>query len=67
MWDLGVTAPPGMRGGPLGGDQRHIRSRTPIGIEAGPDGAIHPPTAEHDSQYPTLAVRAFDHSETEAG
>lgn len=56
-----------LRGGPLDGEQRHVDSRGPIGIEVGPDRAIYRPTAELDTEYPTLAVWVYDHAETEAG
>jgi len=56
-----------LRGGPLDGEQRHIDTRGAIGIEAGPNRAIYRPTAELDSEYPALAVWAYDHAETEAG
>lgn len=56
-----------LRGGPLDGEQRHIDSRGAIGIEVGPDRVTYRPTAELDSEYPTLAVWVYDHAETEAG
>jgi hypothetical protein len=56
-----------LRGGPLDGEQRHIDSRAAIGIEVGPDRVIYRPTAELDSEHPTLAVWVFDHAQTEAG
>jgi hypothetical protein len=56
-----------LRGGALDGEQRHIDSRATVGIEVGPDRVIYRPTAELDSEYPALAVWAYDHAETEAG
>ena len=53
-----------LRGGPLDGEQRHINSRVPIGIEAGDERFIYRPTAELDTEHPTLAVWVFDRTET---
>lgn len=53
-----------LRGGPLDGEQRHVASRAPIGIEVGEERAVYRPTAEHDSEFEMLAVWAFDRTET---
>jgi hypothetical protein len=53
-----------LRGGPLDGEQRYVRSRAPIGIEIGEQRAVYRPTHETDSEFETLAVWVYDHAET---
>ncbi|MBR7832465.1 hypothetical protein KDL01_04305 [Actinospica durhamensis] len=53
-----------LRGGPLDGEQRHVESRAPIGIEVDDHRAVYRPTAELDTEFPTLAVWVYDHAET---
>ena len=59
-----VTPNAVLRGGPLDGEQRHVESRAPIGVEIGEGRAVYRPTAELDAEFPALAVWAYDHTET---
>jgi hypothetical protein len=53
-----------LRGGPLDGEQRHVDSRAPIGIEVDEVRAVYRPTYRSDEEFETLAVWAFDRTET---
>jgi hypothetical protein len=53
-----------LRGGPLDGERRHVDSRAPIGIEVDEMRAVYRPTHEPDSEFDTLMVWVFDHTET---
>jgi hypothetical protein len=53
-----------LRGGPLDGEQLHLATRIPITIEVGDERAVYRPTAELDTEFPTLAVWVYDHAET---
>ncbi len=53
-----------LRGGPLDGEQLHLANRVPIRIEVGEDRCVYRPTAELDTEFPTLAIWAYDHAET---
>jgi hypothetical protein len=53
-----------LRGGPLDGEERHVDSRAPIGIEVNDQRAVYRPTNVIDDEFPTLTIWAFDRVET---
>lgn len=51
-----------LRGGPYDGEQVHVTKRVPVVRFAGQVRHVYEPTAELDSEYPTLLVYLHEHT-----
>ena len=57
-----------LRGGPLEGRATHVHpGRPPVTVRSGDQDCTYRATGGMDTQYPTLAVYIFDHSEPARG
>lgn len=52
-----------LRGGPLDGEQVTVGGYRTIGIQLDGERAVYRPTSELDTEFPTLAVWVWDHTE----
>jgi hypothetical protein len=51
-----------LRGGPFDGEQIHVTTRVPVVRFAGQVRHVYGPTAELDTEYPTLLVYVHEHT-----
>lgn len=52
-----------LRGGPLDGRLLHVANLVPISLQVEGERFVYRPTRELDSEFPTLTMWVFDHTE----
>lgn len=52
-----------LRGGPLDGGRAHVHNWAPAEFRAGNQRCFYRPTGDMDTEFPTLSVYVFDHTE----